>query len=94
MTATDYMFICTECASGYFLSDNGYTCTARVASKSNCSVYVNNKDECATCNSGYFLNSTTKFCVPNPTDIYGCALQTTLTACDTCNADNYKDSNN
>lgn len=77
--------ICYECQPGYYLSDNGKTCTEFNATIDNCSQYVHNATsatpKCAVCDSGYTLYNDGANCWQ---DHVNCLKKATATTCSKC----------
>ena len=86
-------FLCTKCKSGFYVTNDGTTCTARVNKPSACVLYNDTKDECATCNSGFYLDSGNTKCTANPVGIIGCRTYTSINTCTNCDQDRYLEGN-
>lgn len=83
-TLSSNTFKCTQCNSGFYLTNGGWNCTTRTVQPSNCASYVSNQDKCASCASGYFLNTAMTACVAFPIGVTNCVLFNTPTNCTQC----------
>lgn len=77
-------YLCTACATGFFLSSSGASCSARTVNPAGCATWVANLDQCATCNAGFFLNTLGTLCIAFPIGVPNCAIFNTATNCSQC----------
>ena len=82
-------YLCTSCATGFYLSSDSTTCVTRTILPSNCATYNTGLDQCLTCNAGFFLNTTFTGCVAYPNGIVGCQIYSSATVCFQCSSGYY-----
>ena len=83
--------ICYECASGYYLSNDGKSCTAFSSTISKCENYIHNSTsstpKCSVCETGYTVSDDGSACYK---DYSQCIKMKNSTECETCSDNYYK----
>ena len=82
-------FLCVKCITGFYLTDDGFSCVLRKFDTSKCAILQIDADLCEECKIGYFLTTNKDECLPYPSGVIGCTNYTNATTCTACGTDYY-----